>query len=234
MKNSIVILLVIIANNLSFSQIQKGNWLIGSSISTNNNTFGYNTNFQYSTNSSYSSFTILPEVNYILSNNFMLGGGISYASIKSDFANTLPPQSSATSSSNSSKNEMVSIFVQAKYYLNISKNIFWNLNLKTGYGGVNYSYKSTPTSFTTPPVITNPSPSQNNNLEPKYFYSNLTSQILFIPFQRFGFQLDIGGLNYLSYNYDKVVNSDITSNNVSFNINPSNWSLGVFYVLGKQ
>jgi hypothetical protein len=234
MKKSIVILLVVLSNNLLFSQISKSKWLIGGSVSTDNNTFKINTNVLLSSKSSSSNFNLTPEINYVISNKFMLGGGIAYSCMKSDFATIQPPQSSATSTTNSSTNEAISVFLQAKYYVNISKNIFWNLNLKTGYGGVNYSYKSTPTSFTTPPIITNPPTSQNNSLEPKYFYSNLTTQILFIPFQRFGFQLDIGGLNYLSYNYDKIVNSDITSNNFSFNINPSNWSLGVFYVLGKQ
>ena len=231
MKNFIVILLVIMANNLSFSQIQKGKWLVGSSISTNNNALKFNTG-NFSTNTSSSNFNITPEINYIISDKFMIGGGVGYSASTSDFANTYAPQFSATSSTNNIKNESISGFLQAKYFVNISKNIWWNLNLKSGLGKINYVSKSTPTSFN-PPTVTISFTGQNADLEPIYFYSNLTSQLLFIPFQRFGFQLDIGGLNYLSYDYSRVVNSDFTSSNVSLNINPSNWSLGVFYILGK-
>ena len=47
MKKFIIILLIITANSLSFSQIQKGKWLIGGSISTNNNSFNLNSENQY-------------------------------------------------------------------------------------------------------------------------------------------------------------------------------------------
>ena len=232
MKKSIVILLVIMVNNLSFSQIQKGKWLIGTSVSTNNNTLKFNSDNQFFTNTSSSNFNLTPEINYVISDKFMIGGGFGYSVSATDFANILPPKSSATPSSFNIKNESISGFLQAKYFVNISKNIWWNLNLKSGLGKINYVSKSSPTSFS-PPTTSFPSIGQNANLEPTYFYSNLTSQVLFIPFKKFGFQLDIGGLNYLNNNYSKIVNADFTSSTVSFNINPSNWSLGVFYVLGK-
>ena len=232
MKKSIVILLIIIANNPSFSQIQKGKWLIGTSVSSNNNTSKFNFDNQFLTNTSSSNFNLTPEINYVISDKFMIGGGLGYSISTSDFANILPPQSSATPSSFNVKNESISGFLQAKYFVNISKNIWWNLNLESGFGKINYVSKSSPISFS-PPTATFPTVGQNANLEPTYFYSNLTSQVLFVPFKKFGFQLDIGGLNHLNYNYDKIVNADLTSKNVSFNINPTNWSLGVFYILGK-
>lgn len=232
MKKFIIILLVILVNNLSYSQIQKGKWLIGTSINTNNNTFKFNSDNQFFTNTFTSNINLSPEINYLISDKFMICGGISYSIINSHFNNILPPQSSATSTSSDITNEGISGFLQAKYYVNISKNILWNISLKSGFGKINYTSKSSPTSFTLP-VTTFSSIGQNANLEPTYFYSNLTSQVLFVPFKKLGFQLDIGGLNYLIYNYDKIANADISSNNVYFNINPSNWSLGIFYILGK-
>lgn len=232
MKKSIIILLVIFANNLSFSQIQNGKWLIGASISTNDNNFKFNSKDQFSTSSSFSNFNITPEFNYAINDKFLIGGGIGYSVSTSEFKNILPPQSSATSISYDIKNEIISGFVQAKYYVTISKNIWWNLNLKSGIGKVNYTNKSFPASITVNPNVPSIS-SQNSSLEPTILSANLTSQFLFIPFRKFGFQLDIGGLNYLKFNYDKIVNADVTSNNISFNINPTNWTLGVFYVLGK-
>jgi hypothetical protein len=230
MKKSMVILFVIIANNLLYSQIQKGRWLIGTSISTNNNSFKFNADNQISTNTFTSNISLTPEINYIISDKFMIGGGFGYSVSTTDFENSYAPQISATSTSNSSKNESISGFLQAKYFVNISKNIWWNLNLKSGFGKINYNYNAIPKSLnaTTTLLI-----GENPALEPTYFYSNFYSQILFIPFQRFGFQLDIGGLSFLKYNYNKIVNVDIVSNNVSFNVNPSNWSLGIFYILGK-
>ena len=232
MKKFIIILLIITANSLSFSQIQKGKWLIGGSISTNNNSFNFNSENQYFTYTSSSNFNVTPEINYVINDKFMIGGGISYSSINSNFKNILPPQSSAISTSSNITNEGISGFLQAKYYVNISKNIWWNMNLKSGFGKINYTFISSPTPLT-PPVTTFSSVGQNANLEPTYFYSNLTSQVLFVPFKKLGFQLDIGGLSFLEYNYDKIANADVSSNNVSFNINPSNWALGIFYIFGK-
>lgn len=103
---------------------------------------------------------------------------------------------------------------------------------KIRFWKINYTSISSPTPLT-PPVTTFSSVGQNANLEPTYFYSNLTSQVLFVPFKKLGFQLDIGGLSFLEYNYDKISNADVSSNNVSFNINPSNWALGIFYIFGK-
>jgi hypothetical protein len=233
MKKSIVILLFFAANNLSFSQIQKGKWIIGSSISTNNNTFKLNSKDQYSNNTTSSNLNLTPEFNYVVSNKFIIGVGLGYSVSTTDLTNSLPPQSSGISTAYNYKNESISGFIQAKYYVNISKNIWWSINLKSGFGKINNTYKVYPATYTVNPNLSSIDV-QNSGLEPTYFQTNLTSQISFIPFQRFGFQLDIGGLNYLNYNYDKIVNLDITSNNFSFNINPSNWSLGVFYVLGKH
>ncbi len=234
MKKSIAILLVILANNLSFSQIQKGSWILGGSINANNNNFKSNvTNFS-STNSNSSTLNFIPEINYAISNKFIIGGGIGYSLTTTNYENIFAPQFSMTSSFVTSKSQGVSGFVQAKYYINISKNIWWNINLKSGLGKFDINSRSIPL----PVIISQPTSlptqtSQISNFEPTYFYSNLSSQVLFIPFQHFGFQLDIGGLNYLNYEYGKVLNSDFSSNNISFNINPSNWSLGIFYIFGK-
>ncbi|MES2517619.1 MAG: hypothetical protein V4585_05905 [Bacteroidota bacterium] len=232
MKKFIVILLVIFANNLSFSQIQKSSWLLGGSINLNNNNFKLNSNnFSESNSSTSSIFNVIPEINYVISNKFMIGGGLNYSSSTSNSENVLSPQSSVTLTSYNIKNESISGFLQAKYYVNVSKNIWWNVILKSGFGKITYTYNAIPKSLNA--TTTTLSIGQNPALEPTYFYSNLNSQILIIPFQRFGFQLDIGGLSFLKYNYDKIVNVDIVSNNISFNVNPSNWSLGIFYVLRK-
>ena len=230
MKNLMVILLVIITNNLAFSQIQKGTWLLGGSVNYNNSNARSESGQLIVEKASSSSFGLTPNINYMVSNKFSIGGGIGYSVF--DIINTSTDPKLSTSSQITYKSyisgNIWNVFLQAKYINSIRKDIYWNINLKAGLGKTSSETNNkafypigTPIYST---IIIDGLPVNKT--------ASLTTQFLFLPFKNLGLQVDIGGLNY-SYQSPDFGSTELTSSNLLLDFAPSNWSFGVFYVFGK-
>jgi hypothetical protein len=229
MKKLSIILLVIFVNNLSFSQIQKGTWLLGGSVNYNNSS-ARSENVQLIVNkTSTNSFGITPNINYFISDKFSIGGGLGFNVF--DFSNTVTDPKSSTSSQityNSFINGTTwNAFLQAKYINLIKKDIYWNVNFRAGVGKTSYetnnkSFIPTGTPIYSTVIIDGLPVSKT---------AALTSQFLFFPIKNLGLQVDVGGLNY-SHQSPDFGNTELTSTNLLLSFAPNNWSLGVFYVFG--
>ena len=230
MKKSIVILLVILANNLSFSQIQKGSWLLGGSVNYNNSNARSENTQLIVDKASASSFGLIPNINYLVSNKFSIGGGIGYNVF--DITNTSTDPKLSTSSQITYKSYISgntwNVFLQAKYINLIRKDIYWNINLKAGVGKT--SFETNNKAFY--PVGTPIYSSVIIDGLPVNKTASLTTQFLFIPVKNLGLQVDIGGLNY-SYQSPDFGRTELTSSNLLLNFAPNNWSFGVFCIFGK-
>lgn len=231
MKKIIVILLVIFANNLSFSQIQKGTWLLGGTVNYNSSVARGENAQLVITKSSFNSFGITPSIDYFISNKFSIGVGIGFNVF--DISSTITDPKLSTSGQ-ITYNSFISgttwsPFLQAKYVNLIRKDIYWNLNLKAGFGKTSYETNNkalipvgTPIYST---VIIDGFPVNKT--------ASLTTQFLFFPTKNLGLQVDIGGLNY-SHQSPDFGNTELTSTNFVLSFAPNNWSVGVFYVFEKK
>jgi hypothetical protein len=237
MKKILSILLITSLANLSFGQIQQGKWLLGSSVNfktLNNQITGI---AAINSSSTYSSLNITPEANYMISPNIMIGGGLLYGNASNSVdLTTFQTASSQVKNYSAINSKTYGGFIQAKYMVNISPKIWWNASLKAGLGKSEYSFSANNSPYAIYVTTTGTTTTTNqigNINQPAYKNASLTSQFMFLPFKKLGFQLDIGGINYLVSSSD-ITNADITTKDFSFDLSPTKWSFGLFYVLGSE
>ena len=247
---SLIILLAVFYSCAS-AQFKKGSIYIDGTVNYNKGDLKFGNN-NFSTNSGV--FTISPGIGYFLTNNLVIGVGLDFQSYKSNSSltrtdSTFNADKSLSSSRSVNTTTAVkwsqmlpSIFV--KYFVPVSSKLGFYVNARYSRGLLkdkslitqNVSTDTLGVKTTSSNSIVSKKPSiQSSNL-------NISAGMHYLVTDKFGLDVNFGGLNYSStpviHTYNDITFSPElvwgTQKATNFNINPRAWSLGVFFLLGGK
>lgn len=198
---------------------------------------------------------VSPNIGYFVSDNFAIGIGVEYKSLSSantsltnsDFTNKVL-MSQVFDETSHKWNEIAPSFF-AKYIIPISDKLSFSLKAKFSHGLVtddvsvnstiiNYDAQGGISNQTTSKVVSEKPSKQTNRF-------NLSPEFQYLITDKIGLQVNFTGFSYNSVpvinnayqtidgtSFYNIVNYG-TQKTTSFTINPSSWSFGVFFLLGK-
>lgn len=251
--------LIIILSAFHFAasaQYTQGKIYIDGSVNYNNDKMNVATQaVGAATKSTSNNLIISPNIGYFVSDNFAIGVGLEYKSLSS--SNTTLTNSNYSNSVLTSQifdeysnkwNELAPTLF-AKYIIPVSDKLSFSLKAKFSHGLVtdNVTITSTTVDYdaqgngTNQPAstIVSEKPSKQTNR------FNLSPEFQYLITEKIGVQVNFTGLSYNSVpvisnayqtdngtTFSQKINYG-TQKSISFSLNPSSWSFGVFFLLGK-
>lgn len=198
MKSKLLILLVFFTAQQAFSQIGTGSTLIGGTVQ-----------FQSNENQDFQEITILPNVQYFMSDNISIGGNLGFSTSRDNLGED-----------NYVRTNNIVINPEARYYIDLGENVkFYGAgSLGFGFGGATGI--------------------DGNNREElgdaNTFFIGILPGILFTPSSKIGFNFEV---NFLSFSRDAFTpaggNTTTVSNGFTFGTNTLAPSFGLYYILGN-
>ena len=257
MKKICSLIIILSAFYLAASaQYTQGKIYIDGSVNYNNDNMNVATQaVGAATKSTSNNLIISPNIGYFVSDNFAIGVGLEYKSLSS--SNTTLTNSNYTNSALTSQifdessnkwNELAPTLF-AKYIIPVSDKLSFSLKAKFSHGlvtdnvtinstTVNYDAQGNGTNQPTSTIVSEKPSKQTNRF-------NLSPEFQYLITDKVGVQVNFTGLNYNSVpvinnayqttdgsNFSQKINYG-TQKSISFSINPSSWSFGVFFLLGK-
>ncbi|ADQ80257.1 hypothetical protein Palpr_2121 [Paludibacter propionicigenes WB4] len=253
--------LIIILSAFHFAasaQYTQGKIYIDGSVNYNNDNMSIATlKVGEATKTTSNNLTISPNIGYFVSDNFAIGIGLEYISlsssntaltgiefdyIKKNLVNKIIDESS-------SKWKELAPTLFAKYIIPVSDKLSFSLKAKFSHGlltddiainstTINYDDKGSVSSQTSSTVVSEKPSKQTNRF-------SISPEFQYLITNKIGLQINFTGFSYNSIpvinpsfeqkddgNFYHVVNYG-TQKTTSFTINPSSWSFGVFFLLGK-
>jgi hypothetical protein len=223
-KKFYLLLILSIASLAGRAQTQKGNQLLGGSLSLSTAT---GTNTEYSSvpgskpdvfNDKMNSFSIGPSYSYFLANNLDLGASIEYSSNKQTF--TLPNVATQTQDQLGMN---YSVYLR-KYYLFENK-----IGFRVGpFAGYRYSKSSAGTDNTSLGL---------EEAKEKFFNAGIGFDLVYFPTRKLGLAAGLGSLSYSHEVYTESDNRGVLreekDNGFGLNLASNNLTLSVFFAFGK-
>jgi len=238
------------------AQYTQGKIYIDGSVNYNNDNTTITTQaVGAATKSTSNNLIISPNIGYFVSDNFAIGVGLEYKSLSS--SNTTLTNSNYSNSVLTSQifdeysnkwNELAPTLF-AKYIIPVSDKLSFSLKAKFSHGlvtddvtinstTIDYNAQGGISNQTTSKVVSEKPSKQTNRF-------NLSPEFQYLITEKVGVQVNFTGLSYNSVpvinnayqtsdgsNFSQKINYG-TQKSISFSLNPSSWSFGVFFLFGK-
>jgi hypothetical protein len=215
MKHILILITLVLTSLSASSQFATNNLIIDLSAkyTDKKSEFGVPAN---SYKNYINAYEISSCLGYNLNNNFIIGFGVNYNNIQEnrDFYTTL--KSPSYSSSTETATIEIEPLIFSKYIMNISHKLFFSVRTEAGINFTNADLNGS-----NPIVVTN-----NKNTAAVI---ELQPGIEYFVTKNFGLSLKFGGIKYVLLNSTVLI-----SDSFNFNINPSNWSCGLYFRFGKN
>ena len=160
---------------------------------------------------------INPNIGYAIGNRLIVGLGIDF---QKKYVDGLSHPNSAVTIKNTFAFKSLEKYLFLKYTTPINKRFFFCLDLNGYHGKSNTEIEDV--------NLTNGGSSMLK-LERKFHGASLSPEILFLITKKVGLQATFNGFNIIRQ--ERVFGGHTTE--YTFDLNPSNWKLGVFVLLGK-
>lgn len=181
-------------------------------------------------------FGVNPNFGYGIGDRFLVGLGINYQRSRAESLQ-IPPSNSTGYSVATTKIDYTtkllapSLFI--KYLTSIGDRIFFSIKLNLEYGketyknnvaSYNFSANSNAGGYANPTVTKFFAKSSTN-----HYGASLSPELLFLLTKNVGLHANFNGFNFRKTDAFAIKKTE----EYSFNLNPSNWTFGVFVLLGK-
>ena len=210
MKNIIIV-------NTNAQIENKKFYLDGNLVFGKENIAPYN---QYSSYGTLRSFGISPNFGFLLNKNFILGGGIGYEQGKAESV-IFDPYSTGIGMRETAY-RVIEPAIFLKYIHQFNNNLIVGLKMNLAYRteGIDVSESALP-SFS------------NFNVTNTYLNASLSPEMQFMITNSWGLQLNVDVFN-VSKNMQSNFTRENNNTNYTFNLNPSNLTMGVFVYFGDS
>jgi hypothetical protein len=225
-RNALIVMVVLSALNLQ-AQFKAGNSIVSlnGNYSKNNNESGVLSNSN-STNGQY--LNVGTSFGYFITDNVIVGIGLDYNLRKETRSNFLFFNSFLQQELMDLKSRIWLPTVHVGYYKHVFRKLYFNTNLKFGYGKIKsdvYSARAGVSLSNSSTVSINDNGIINAEIsgqyENKYFGVQLNPEFTYFVSPKLGLCLGLGGVDY------SILDGKKENSSWNVNFNPSFWNLGI-------